>query len=82
MGALIAENTEKTLSLMNTNILFASVFTAKTASWESQTLEIRRTFWGKEDFPLVKRLVNLVRDYLGKLNSHECTGSDGCTHRY
>ena len=37
------------------NAFFASVFTAKTAPWEFQTLEVRERVWRKEDFPMVRR---------------------------
>jgi len=59
------EDTENT-DLLNT--FFASVFTAKTAPWESQTLEITERVWGKEDFSLAKE--DLVRDQISKSSTN------------
>ena len=66
------ENTEKVEFL---NIFFASVFTASTAPWNSQALEIRKRVWGNEDFLLVKE--DLIRDHLGKLDACKSMGLSG-----
>ena len=67
VGALLKEDTEKAL--------FALVFTAKHGPQEFQTLEVRDRIWRKEDFPVVK--VDMVKDHLGKPNTHKSMGPDG-----
>ena len=57
------------------NTFFASVFTAKTAPQESQTLGTREKVQGKEDVPMVQE--DLVEDRLGKINAHKYKGHDG-----
>ncbi|PKU41413.1 rna-directed dna polymerase from mobile element jockey- hypothetical protein [Limosa lapponica baueri] len=54
---------------------FASVFTAKAAPHESQTLETRGKVWREEDFPSVGE--DWVRDHLAKLDIHKSMGPDG-----
>lgn len=61
VDALVMEGAEKVKLL---NAFFASVFTDKTASWESQSLEVRESLEKKEDFPMVEE--DLVRNQLGK----------------
>lgn len=51
VGALVTEDTERTELL---NACFASVLTAKTASQESQTLEIKDSGEGRTSFWLRK----------------------------
>lgn len=51
------------------NIFFASVTAAKTASRESQSLEVRERVQGKEDFPLVEE--DLIREHLAKITAHK-----------
>lgn len=63
---LVMEHTEMVELL---NAFFASAFTAKTALRESQALNIRERNWGKENFSLVE--MDLIRDYLGKLDRHK-----------
>lgn len=58
VGGLVMEGTKKAALLHN---FFTSFFPAKTAPWESQSLETRA--WAKEDFPLVKK--DLIRGHLG-----------------
>ena len=72
VGALIMKNTEKMVLL---RALFASVFTAKTATRENQTLETIDRVWRKEDFPLVNE--DLVIDHLRKLDAHRSMGLNG-----
>jgi len=57
------------------NAFFASVFTCKSATQESQILETRERVWGKEGFPLVEE--DLARDYPGKLNADATMGTEG-----
>ncbi|XP_014792346.1 PREDICTED: RNA-directed DNA polymerase from mobile element jockey-like [Calidris pugnax] len=72
VGALVVEDTEKT-ELQNA--FFASVFTAKAAPHESQTLETRERVWREEDSPSVGE--EWVRDHLAKLDIHKSMGPDG-----
>ncbi|GAB0175916.1 mitochondrial enolase superfamily member 1 [Grus japonensis] len=72
VGALVMEDTEKAELL---NAAFASVFTAKASPQESQTLQIGKEVWTKEELPLVKE--DQVREYLGKFNIHKSMGPDG-----
>ncbi|PKU47387.1 rna-directed dna polymerase from mobile element jockey-like [Limosa lapponica baueri] len=72
VGALVVEDTEKAELL---NAFFASVFTAKAAPHESQTLETRGKVWREEDFPSVGE--DWVRDHLAKLDIHKSMGPDG-----
>lgn len=55
--------------------LFASLLTIKASSQESLTQETREKVWRKEDFSLVKK--DWVREYLGKLDIHNCRSLDG-----
>ncbi|PKU43174.1 rna-directed dna polymerase from mobile element jockey-like [Limosa lapponica baueri] len=71
VGALVVEDTEKAELL---TAFFASVFTAKAAPHESQTLETREKVWREEDFPSVGE--DWVRDHLAKLDIHKSMGPD------
>ena len=57
------------------NAFSASVFIAKISPQESQTLEVRESFWTKATFPLVE--VNLVREHLDKISAHKSMGPNG-----
>ncbi|GAB0176329.1 mitochondrial enolase superfamily member 1 [Grus japonensis] len=57
------------------NAFFASVFTAKAIPQESQTLEVGKKVWRKEDFPFVQ--ADWVRDHLGKFDIHKSMGPNG-----
>jgi len=70
VDALIIEDTEKLLELLNT--FFVSVFTLKTTPCESQTLELRERIWGKEVFTTVEK--NVVRGHLDYLRAHKSIG--------
>ncbi|GAB0202606.1 mitochondrial enolase superfamily member 1 [Grus japonensis] len=72
VGALAMEDTEKGKLL---NAAFASVFTAKVGPQETQTLEVGKKVWRKEDLLLVEE--DQVREHLGKLNIHKSMGPDG-----
>jgi len=54
VGVLVTEDTEKAELL---NAFLASVFTVKAGPQESQSLEVREEACGKEDLPLVGRIV-------------------------
>jgi len=66
------EDTEKVELL---NDFFDSVFTAKTGPQASQSLEVRKKAWRKQDLPLVEE--DRVRHCLSKLDTHKSMGPDG-----
>ncbi|KAJ7407607.1 rna-directed dna polymerase from mobile element jockey-like [Pitangus sulphuratus] len=72
VGALVTENTEKADLL---DAFFASVFTVKAKSHESQILKTRVKVWRKEDFPSVKE--DHVRDDTDKLDTHKSIRPNG-----
>ncbi|GAB0206434.1 mitochondrial enolase superfamily member 1 [Grus japonensis] len=76
MGALVMEDTEKAEL---PNAAFASVFTAKVAPEETQTLEVGEKVLQKEDLPLVEE--DWVREHLGKVDMHKSMGPDGMQPR-
>jgi len=72
VSVLVIEDTEKVELL---NAFFSSVFSAKTGSQKSHSLEVREEACRKEDLPLVEE--DCVRNHLSIPDAHKFMGPDG-----